>query len=340
MRRYGSQALTFNPLCARAVAAALPHLPPQPTVVELGNQSFRVGKQVLGPIADRLRAAGRTAAADALAALPPPGGPDGPLTEDFYRALGFTDYLAIDVNTKYGSVVMDLNRDLAGELGFRRTFDLVTNLGTGEHVFDQRRVLENVHDLTAPGGVMVHVMPFVNWLNHGFYNFHPVLYTDLAAANDYRLHDLWLANGRGFAIAVDLDARTPPPPKPTDPGRVRARLARLTRGVRSALRRTPDEADGQLAITDVIREVTPSAAAPGYPLAQAIERVMHADCSTSHSDYPVMGNVLIMALLQKQHDAPFAVPMAGRYLADIESDALRAQYAAQAGPAAAPDPGP
>jgi SAM-dependent methyltransferase len=340
MRRYGSHALTFNPLCAQSVVTALPHLPAAPTVVELGNQSFRVGRDRLRPLADRLRAGGNAAAADGLLALPAAGGPEAPLTEDFYRALGFRDYLAIDVNTKYGSVVMDLNRDLADELDFRRTFDLVTNLGTGEHVFDQRRVLENIHNLTAPGGVMVHIMPFVNWLNHGFYNFHPVLYTDLAAANGYRLLELWLGNGRGFHVPVDLDARTPPPPTPVDPGRARARLARLARGVRSALGRTPTSADGRLALTDVIREVTPSAAAPGYPLPRAIERVMHADSGKSHSDYPVMGNVLIVAVLQKPTDAPFTVPMAGRYLADIEGDALRGQYASQTGPEGAGEPAP
>jgi SAM-dependent methyltransferase len=317
--------------------AALPHLPAQPTVVELGNQSFRVNRHELRPIAAEARAAGNAAAADGLLALPPLAGKHPPLTEDFYRALGFRDYLAIDVNTKYGSVVMDLNRDLAGELDFRQTFDLVTNLGTGEHVFDQRRVLENVHNLTAPGGVMVHVMPFVNWLNHGFYNFHPVLYTDLASANGYRIHELWLGNGRGFHLPVALDARTPPPLAPAASGRARARLARLSRGVRSAFRRTPTSPDGQLALTDVIREVTPSAAAPGYPLPRAIERVMHAESGKSHSDYPVMGNVLVVAVLQKPHDAPFAVPMAGRYLADIESDSLLGEYAAQS---PAPDPGP
>jgi hypothetical protein len=47
------------------------------------------------------------------------------------------------------------------------------------------------------------------------------------------------------------------------------------------------------------------------------------------SDYPVTGNVLLVATLQKCNDAPFVIPMAGRYLDDIADDRLSAAYAGQ-----------
>ena len=41
------------------------------------------------------------------------------------------------------------------------------------------------HTLCKVGGVMLHVLPFVNYLNHGFFSFNPILFHDLAAANSY-----------------------------------------------------------------------------------------------------------------------------------------------------------
>jgi len=35
-------------------------------------------------------------------------------------------------------------------------FQLVTNNGTGEHVFNQDAIYRNVHQLTVPGGLMLH----------------------------------------------------------------------------------------------------------------------------------------------------------------------------------------
>jgi hypothetical protein len=52
----------------------------------------------------------------------------------------------------------------------------------------------------------------------------------------------------------------------------------------------------------------------------------------TESDYPVLGNVSVVAMLQKRHDRAFAIPMAGRYLDDIEPDALKAEYAGQHAP--------
>ncbi len=95
---------------------------------------------------------------------------------------------------------MDLNKDLEAEYQFHEQFDVVTNNGTGEHVFDQAAVYRNAHKLTRAGGLMVHVMPFVNYVNHGFYSFHPNLYHALAVANGYDVVGLGIATRYGAGV--------------------------------------------------------------------------------------------------------------------------------------------
>lgn len=116
-----------------------------------------------------------------------PGSGHVKTVEEFYRWLGFSEYWALDVNTAMGAIVADLNvidDSLYARVG---QFDLVTNNGTGEHVFDQAAVLANAHNLCKTGGVMLHVLPFSPWINHGFFNYNPILFRDLAAVNGYEI---------------------------------------------------------------------------------------------------------------------------------------------------------
>jgi hypothetical protein len=318
--------VTFNPLCATAVASTLEILPERPTVLELGNQTFSVPPKALASVIASLQPRGPEVVERLTDLAAKPRAEQ--LTESYYRALGFTSYTAIDVNSRYGSTIMDLNRDVVVAYDFQQTFDLVTNFGTGEHIFDQRQVYENIHNLTTPNGVMLHIMPFVNWLNHGFYNFHPVLYADLAAANGYRIHRLSLADSRGYEVAADLDAASADRVAKS-PGRASGtrKAARLYRDVRRTLSRPPPPPG--LALRDAVAPIQPSASAPDEPLPKAIDAVMSNARIHTDSDYPVMGNVLLVASLQKCSDAPFVVPMAGRYLEDIEDENVGAAYAAQ-----------
>lgn len=338
--------MSFNVITARSVLAVLEHLPPSPTVLELGNQTFGLADKLLQKIVAEARtmSGGRAVDFGALESLIGMSVEDrSPQTESFYRALGFERYVAIDVNSRYGSLIMDLNTNLGDNYGFRDTFDLVTNNGTGEHVFDQRAVFENMHDLTVAGGLMLHVMPFVNWLNHGFYNFNPVLFVDVAAANGYEVLRLSLANKNGFEEVVDLDrgAVTPRPdivPPDSSARRKAALLAyrqvRTAAGlVRQALRPTNGHAP-TLGLGDAIVHLSPSATTHTTPLAAAVERIMRDESVSTGGDYPVLGNVMIVAALRKGHDRPFRVPMAGRYVDAIETDAVKSIYRLQHGAAA------
>jgi SAM-dependent methyltransferase len=85
---------------------------------------------------------------------------------------------------------------------YKEQFDLVTNNGTGEHIFDQRVVFENMHNLCKVGGIMLCVLPFAPWINHGFYNFNPNVFRDIVAANGYHFELMWLAQNSGAYIEV------------------------------------------------------------------------------------------------------------------------------------------
>jgi SAM-dependent methyltransferase len=89
--------------------------------------------------------------------------------------------VSIDFHGTPAARPLDLNYpvDLGGQ------FDIVFNPGTAEHIFDVCRFFRTVHEVTRPGGVMVHAAPFRGWLEHGFYNFNPGFFWDLAGANGY-----------------------------------------------------------------------------------------------------------------------------------------------------------
>lgn len=104
------------------------------------------------------------------------------LASEFYAELGCGRYVSIDGNGR-GTVTADLNRKLgAVRLG---QFDLVTDFGTGEHVFNQAQVWRTVHELTRAGGFIVFDRPSQGYETHCFYLTNETLFRDLAAVNGY-----------------------------------------------------------------------------------------------------------------------------------------------------------
>lgn len=68
------------------------------------------------------------------------------------------DAICIDRNGRDNALPLDLSEPVYRQLHGR--FDLVTDFGTLEHVVaDQQQAFRNVHELTKPGGVMVHCLP-------------------------------------------------------------------------------------------------------------------------------------------------------------------------------------
>jgi SAM-dependent methyltransferase len=103
----------------------------------------------------------------------------------FYRSLGCEKYISVDGNGN-GSMTADLNLPLS-DIG---QFDLVTDFGTGEHIFDQAQVWRTIHSLCKPGGFIVFDRPTQGYAEHCFYLVTVGLLEDIAEANRYTVHRL------------------------------------------------------------------------------------------------------------------------------------------------------
>lgn len=109
--------------------------------------------------------------------------------------------VAVDLHGTKTALKLNLNEPIAGQLAAHGgPFDLMFDFGTAEHVFDLRQFFANAHDATKPGGLMIHGLPWTGWIDHGFYNFQPTLFFDLAAANGYTLHTVCYAVIDPFAL--------------------------------------------------------------------------------------------------------------------------------------------
>ncbi len=126
-------------------------------------------------------------------------------TKDYFISAGFKEYKSIDINGAYESFQFDLNKNISDSYKFNKTYDLVINNGTGEHVFNQYSLFVNFHNLTKVNGIMLNILPFIDWINHGFYNFNPIFFADLAASNKYDIIKLSLANRDGAELKLDGD---------------------------------------------------------------------------------------------------------------------------------------
>ena len=317
--------MSFTPLMCKLVAGLLDDLPGTPTVCELGNQTFdptisgQLGKPedlMLPRVIAFLDQRGKPYDRSSLEQLAGTRGAElKPRTADYYRALGFAGYTAIDVNSVYGSLVMDLNTDLQETYGYRETFDLVTNNGTGEHIFNQYAVFRNMHQLARPGGVLLFVLPFHNWMNHGFFNFNPLLFTDLAAANGYEV----LRLGVGCPVGQLVTARE---------GRLSDREMRLpwqpdtpelslehfqNRG--AVVPRTPRNVAGNTIKLLIGRGAETRQASPLPGVVEALAARVP--------------NINVVAALRKTRGEAFRMPLQGMYAGqNVEAEALRRQYAA------------
>jgi SAM-dependent methyltransferase len=103
----------------------------------------------------------------------------------FYELFGIAKYRSVDATDARSDWLHDLNEPFrAPEL-----FDVATNFGTFEHVFNIAAAFRSIHDALRSGGVALHVLPAFADIDHGFFNIHPTTYFDLAAANGYEIED-------------------------------------------------------------------------------------------------------------------------------------------------------
>lgn len=121
-----------------------------------------------------------------------------PSFDTYYRKLGFIDDLTLFKSLGYSHVqsldysdfegadlVWDLNEPIPEK--YWGQFDLIYDGGTAEHVFHFPQLLKNIHLLLKEGGVIIHVSPSHNHVDHGFYMFSPQLFTEYYHANRYSI---------------------------------------------------------------------------------------------------------------------------------------------------------
>jgi hypothetical protein len=87
--------------------------------------------------------------------------------KDFYTGKGFT-HTSIDQNGKDGALLMDLSKPV----DYKGENDLVTDIGTSEHVSDIYNCLLNVFNFCKVGGTIIHKNPKTgNFPGHGYHFF-------------------------------------------------------------------------------------------------------------------------------------------------------------------------
>lgn len=165
---------------------------PTGNVLEFGPQDLHVSPAIVQQFLARL---GRPAESS--------GGLTAP---DVYAALGSREYHALDRDDPRADIRHDLNEPLVES----RRFDVITNLGTLEHVFEPGQVFRTTHELLRPGGLAIYVLPAFGDINHGFWNVHPVTYADVARANGYTILDCHYVDN--FGVRGERRRETPEHP--------------------------------------------------------------------------------------------------------------------------------
>lgn len=160
-------------------------IPPTGAILELGSQNISASgeESVLQDLVREWRErAGLAPGVDSkeLRRLA-----DGGKMSRLMEMCGFS-YCAFDIFADDKVTLLDINlHDLPPQFADR--FDLVTNFGTTEHVFDQVRAFRLMHDAAKTGGIIYHDLPMGGYLYHGYFNYTPLLFRHMAIANDYEI---------------------------------------------------------------------------------------------------------------------------------------------------------
>lgn len=298
----------INQFSAALASVAIESLPGSPTVLELGSQELSVPGAWLRDFAARCdapkRAAVETIAGDEKA-LPAQ-------TAGYYAALGAGDYQSVDINGQLGSHAFDLNLDVAEHYGFTEQFDLVTNNGTTEHLFNQQAAFANIHRFTKPGGLMLHAVPSLHFVNHCFFNYSPVFFYSLAVANAYEMLALGFATQQGNCLVAAAPAAWPalaaklPDAKRIDFAglfdrpRYKGRLTQLKTQLFGASK------GGKLSREERLRRM---ALGQGLAELQSVSR-----------------DIMVFALMRRGADESFKTPFQERYRAEIADQAAAESY--------------
>lgn len=105
---------------------------------------------------------------------------NGAYTKVFYEKLGY-NYDSVDIDS--ASILCDLNQSLPL---LSKEYDIVTNFGTTEHIFNQYLSFCAIHIATKVGGRIFHFLP-INHSHHGLFNYSVDFFVSLCYANEYKV---------------------------------------------------------------------------------------------------------------------------------------------------------
>ena len=100
--------------------------------------------------------------------------------EELYKVNRFE---VVDISEEESAdYIADLN-DLDFTNNHKKKYDLLLDLGTQEHVFNNNNFLQNVFNLLKPGGIYIFEVPCTGYIDHGFRQYSPTFFFDLCVAN-------------------------------------------------------------------------------------------------------------------------------------------------------------
>lgn len=151
-------------------------------VCELGRQTTYVTTDQIGRVAKKF-------GFDVTGDTTPPGVFDYVESVDdiqLFRALGFDVVESVDYSDyEEANHILDFNIPITQE--FHERYDVIFDGGTLEHIFNFPECLKNIYRMLKPGGLVIHLSPSSNHVDHGFYMFSPTVFHDYYAANNYEI---------------------------------------------------------------------------------------------------------------------------------------------------------
>lgn len=109
-----------------------------------------------------------------------------------FTAIGFDEVWVLDASSYEGAdFVFDMNQRGIMDV-LKPPFDWVVDIGTTEHIFNVMNVFQNIHEALGSDGHVLHFVPGNSGMNHGFFQFSPILYYQYYHENGYDLKDLKL----------------------------------------------------------------------------------------------------------------------------------------------------
>lgn len=115
------------------------------------------------------------------------GGLNGAFVGELLEKAGM-EYVSFDIADGYKTDLIDLNTANLPP-SYINKFDVVLNFGTTEHLLNQYNAFKLIHEATKPGGYIIHSLPSVGFVDHGYITYTGRFFFDLAGYNEYEVID-------------------------------------------------------------------------------------------------------------------------------------------------------